>query len=109
LSDNKALHNNVLCWLLMNANSSTKTGEALENEGSRITETKTITAINGEHRAALSVSEFSALFGKHQSWGYRRIYKGEVKIIIPSGTMLIPASEVKRLLDMAEIYEGGDE
>ena len=93
----------------MNKNNTAKTGGALESEGPRTTETTTITTAKGEHRAALSVSEFSALFGKHSSWGYRTIYRGDVKVIIPSGTMLIPASEVRRLLDTAENYEGGEE
>lgn len=93
----------------MNKHRKNKTGEVLENEGSRETETENTTTLNGELRAALSPSEFAALFGRHASWAYRRIYAGDVKVIIPSGTMLIPTSEVRRLLDAAEIYEGGQE
>lgn len=100
---------NMLCLLRMHNTQQNQKGETLLNEGARVTETENTTTLNGVQRAALTPSEFAALFGKHQSWGYRRIYRGDVKVIIPSGTMLIPASEVKRLLDTAEIYEGGDE
>jgi hypothetical protein len=86
-----------------------KTGERLGNKGARVTETENTTTLNGQQRAALTPAEFAALFGKHQTWGYRRIYAGDVRVIMPSGRLLIPASEVKRLLDTAEIYEGGCE
>jgi hypothetical protein len=29
-----------------------------------------------DNRIAYSPGEFAALFGKHQTWGYRQLYKG---------------------------------
>jgi hypothetical protein len=59
---------------------------------------------NTINRAALSVREFSTLFGHHVAWGYRRIYEGRVKVLDDCGSMLIPYSEVQRLLDSAKPY-----
>ena len=57
-------------------------------------------------RAALTPREFASFFGKSQSWGYRRIYDGSVKVIMPSRSLLIPSSEVHRLLNEAAPYQG---
>jgi hypothetical protein len=92
----------------MNLQHTPATGEALKNEGARKTETTT-THCGRFPRVAYTPSEFAALFGRHSSWGYRRIYAGDVKVINPSGSMLIPASEVDRLVGAADIYEGGDQ
>src|SRR6266702_2243028 len=58
-------------------------------------------------RAAYSISEFSALFGLEQTWGYRMVYGGKVKVI-PSddirGGNMVPHSEVERLLSKAQTY-----
>jgi len=58
-------------------------------------------------RAAYSIPEFSALFGREQSWGYRMVYGGKVKVI-PSGNIrggnMVPHSEVERLLSKAQTY-----
>jgi hypothetical protein len=55
---------------------------------------------------AFSPREFAALFGKEQTWGYRQIYGGKVKTITDYGRILIPASEVERILGKAGIYNG---
>jgi len=55
---------------------------------------------------AFSPREFAALFKKEQSWGYRQIYAGKVKTITEYGRILIPASEVERILASAARYEG---
>ena len=57
-------------------------------------------------RAGLSPSEFALLFGKQKVWGYRQIYQGRVKTITEFGRMLIPRSEVNRILAPAAPYNG---
>lgn len=57
-------------------------------------------------RVTFSPGEFAALFGKSQTWGYRQIYAGKVKAISEYGRILIPASEVERILASAGRYEG---
>lgn len=57
-------------------------------------------------RVAYSPGEFAALFGKSQTWGYRQIYAGKVKAITEHGRILVPASEVERILGSAGRYEG---
>ena len=46
------------------------------------------------------------MFGKSQTWGYRQLYAGKVKSITEYGRILIPASEVERILAEAGIYNG---
>lgn len=57
-------------------------------------------------RVAFTPGEFAALFGKSQTWGYRQIYAGKVKVITEYGRTLIAAAEVDRLLASAGIYNG---
>jgi hypothetical protein len=57
-------------------------------------------------QVSFSPREFAALFSKEQSWGYRQIYAGKVKAITEYGRMMVPASEVERILASAERYEG---
>ena len=57
-------------------------------------------------RVAFSPSEFAALFGKSQTWGYRQIYAGKVKTVTEYGRIMIPAKEVERVLESAGIYNG---
>jgi len=56
-------------------------------------------------RAGYSVREFAALFGRHASWGYRALYSGRVKALTDLGRVLIPATEVDRLLKTAGPYD----
>jgi hypothetical protein len=57
-------------------------------------------------RVAFSPAEFAALFGKSQTWGYRQIYAGKVRTITEYGRILIPTSEVERVLGTAGLYDG---
>ena len=55
-------------------------------------------------RAGFSPREFAEKFGRHPTWSYRLAYSGKIKVITDLGRMLIPASEVDRLLDAAKPY-----
>jgi hypothetical protein len=57
-------------------------------------------------KVVLSPTEFSTLFGRHYTWGYWQIYAGKIKVITNLGRMMIPRSEVDRLLEDKEIYTG---
>ena len=63
-------------------------------------------AIPLSEKVVLSPTEFSTLFGRHYTWGYRQIYAGKIKVITNLGRMMIPRSEVDRLLEDKEIYTG---
>ena len=56
------------------------------------------------NRAAYSPAEFAAFFGKHPCWGYRLLYAGKVKALTTLGRILIPASELERVLAPVETY-----
>ena len=58
------------------------------------------------HRVAYTPAEFAALFGRSGTWGYRQLYSGRVKALQVSGRLLIPRSEVDRLLAEATVYDG---
>src|SRR5439155_16280978 len=55
-------------------------------------------------RFGFSPAEFAALNGKSTTWGYRRIYHGDVKVISTAGRILIPRSEVDRFLARTAEY-----
>jgi len=55
-------------------------------------------------RAAYSPAEFAALCGRHPSWAYRLLYGGKVRALTDLGRILIPASEVERILSSAAPY-----
>jgi len=55
-------------------------------------------------RLSFSPAEFAALNGKSTTWGYRRIYHGDVKVISTAGRILIPRSEVDRFLARTAEY-----
>lgn len=55
-------------------------------------------------RAGYSPAEFAGLFGKHPCWTYRQLYAGKVHAVTTLGRILIPASEVERILAPAEPY-----
>ena len=57
-------------------------------------------------RAAYSPAEFAALFGREQTWGYRMIYCGAVRIIAGMRPTMIPRSEVERLSNDRETFGG---
>lgn len=56
------------------------------------------------NRAAYSAAEFAASCGRHPTWAYRALYSGKIKAITDLGRILIPASELKRVLAQAEPY-----
>ena len=56
------------------------------------------------NRAAYSPAEFAAFFGKHATWAYRKLYEGKVHAITTLGRILIPASELERVLAPVEAY-----
>ena len=56
------------------------------------------------NRAAYSPSEFAAACNRHPSWSYRLLYSGRLKAVTSLGRILIPASEVERVLATAAPY-----
>lgn len=55
-------------------------------------------------RAALTPAEFAAYFGHEQTWAYRQVYAGRVKIISDMGKMMIPRSELERVQGLSKTY-----
>jgi hypothetical protein len=55
-------------------------------------------------RAAYSPAEFAASCGKHPTWAYRLLYANKIRAITGLGRILIPASELERVLALAEPY-----
>lgn len=68
------------------------------------TDTKTAGPLH--QKAAYSPASFASLFGKSTVWAYRQLYAGKVKAITGFGRLMIPHSEVERLLSTATVYEG---
>jgi hypothetical protein len=56
-------------------------------------------------RAALNFEEFARLFGRKKNWAYRLAWRGELRVIKPGGEMMIPQSEVDRLISKPVKYE----
>jgi hypothetical protein len=56
------------------------------------------------NRAAFSPREFAAACGRHPSWAYRLLYAQKVRAITELGRILIPVSELDRILASAEPY-----
>ncbi len=57
------------------------------------------------NRAAYSPAEFAASCGRHPSWAYRLLYGGKVRALTDLGRILIPASELERVLSLAHRYD----
>ena len=55
-------------------------------------------------RAALSPAEFAASCGRHPSWAYRLLYAGKIRAVTQLGRILIPTSELQRVLGLAQPY-----
>jgi hypothetical protein len=62
------------------------------------------TATHSAIRAALSPREFAASCGKHPSWAYRLLYAGKIHAITQFGRILIPKTELERVVGTAEPY-----
>jgi Helix-turn-helix domain len=56
------------------------------------------------NRAAYSPAEFAAACGRHPTWSYRLLYSGKIHAITQLGRILIPASELQRILSFAQRY-----
>ena len=57
------------------------------------------------NRAAYSPAEFAASCGKHPTWAYRLLYANKIRAITELGRILIPASELERVLSLAQPYD----
>src|SRR4029450_5910307 len=55
-------------------------------------------------RAAYSPAGVAASCGRHPSWAYRLLYAGKVRALTDLGRILIPASELERILSSAAPY-----
>jgi hypothetical protein len=55
-------------------------------------------------RAAYSPAEFAAACGRHPTWTYRLLYSGKIHAITELGRILIPATELQRVLSLAQRY-----
>jgi len=53
-------------------------------------------------RAAATPEEFAAAFGRGKIWTYRCVYAGRVKAIRDYGRLMIPTSEISRILASAK-------
>ena len=56
-------------------------------------------------RFAYSPAEFAAACGRHPSWAYRLLYGGKLNAITDTGRLLIPASEIEKLMGSAQPYD----
>lgn len=56
-------------------------------------------------RAAYSPAQFAAACGKSATWTYRLLYAGKLKAVTKFGRLLIPATEMNRLMATAEPYD----
>jgi len=52
-------------------------------------------------KVVLSPTEFATLFGRHYTWAYRQIKAGRIKVVTETGRILIPRTEVDRILNGA--------
>jgi predicted site-specific integrase-resolvase len=64
------------------------------------------TSSTESEKVVLTPTQFASLFGRHYTWAYRQIYAGKVKVITNLGRIMIPRSEVNRLLQHTETYTG---
>jgi predicted site-specific integrase-resolvase len=60
--------------------------------------------IKPSERVVLTPTEFADIFGQHYSWAYRQIYAGNIKVISKLDRIMIPRSEVDRLLQEKETH-----
>ena len=56
-------------------------------------------------RTAYSLAEVSAMFGKRREWAYRLKQAGRLKTISGYGGLMVPASEVERILREAKFKD----
>lgn len=56
-------------------------------------------------RLAYSPAELAALFGRSATWAYRLLYANRIKRLAGNGRILIPKSEIERLLSETTFHE----
>src|ERR1051325_10275686 len=56
-------------------------------------------------RLGYSPAEFAASCGRHPSWAYRLLYGGKIRAVTQLGRILIPATELQRVLSLAQRYD----
>ena len=56
-------------------------------------------------REGYSPAEFARSFGKHPTWAYRHLYAGTLNAVTVLGRLLIPRSEMERLMATAAPYD----
>jgi hypothetical protein len=61
--------------------------------------------IETKQRLALSPAEFAATCGRHPSWAYRLLYANKIRAVSHLGRLLIPATELQRVLSLAQPYD----
>ncbi len=52
-------------------------------------------------RKVYSLEETASFFGKERSWAYRQVKAGRLKVITGYGAMLVPRTEIERILNSA--------
>ena len=57
--------------------------------------------LHDKSRMAYTLEETAAMFGKHRSWAYRQVRTKQLKVITGYGAMLVPRSEIERILNSA--------
>lgn len=55
-----------------------------------------------QNRVAYDFAEFAGLFGRDRAWTYRLVRQGKLKPLLGYGNMMIPASEVDRMIAEAQ-------
>jgi hypothetical protein len=53
-------------------------------------------------RKAYTLEETASFFGKDRSWAYRQVKAGRLKVITGYGAMLVPRTEIERILNSAD-------
>ena len=77
----------------------------VKKESHRVIENAGDSIIPGD-RLAYSPAEFAQMVGRSQTYGYRCIYSGALRVIAGHGRMLIPRAEIERFLASATVYDG---
>ena len=57
-------------------------------------------------RLAYTVIEFASLFGRSQTWGYRRIYAEEITALEIGGRAMITREEILRFMATRQKFPG---
>jgi hypothetical protein len=70
------------------------------------TDTHPVPSAEPVSKPVYTVSEFAALFNRHKSWAYRLIYAGRIQVISDFGLMMVPSSEVEKIIGTAHRYVG---